>query len=166
MKRRTMIGNFVVFLTIISSIFIYYYVMHEQLSPLAYAIPPVDRVELKDVVVRSFETKEIVATFSGPARINMPLEEGKMYHIDANVVPVKEDVLQLAYIVQIKDSNTDFTEQLSWVSVEVPYSQNMNASQSWVPMEKGRYQIDVMVWTDLVDPISLSPISGLEVNVI
>lgn len=166
MKKRTLAGNFLVLLSIIPSISLSYYLIYEQSLSLVHAIPPVDRVELKDVVVRSFETKEIVATFAGPARINVPLEEGKMYQIDANIVPVKEDVLLLAYIVQIKDSATGFTEQLSWVSVEVPYSQNMNASQSWIPMENGRYQIDVMVWTDLIEPVSLSSIKRLEVVVI
>lgn len=124
-----------------------------------------ETVELTNIVVRSFETKDIIARFADPFNDNKPLEEGKTYQIESRIVPVRENVLHITYVVQIKDSSTSFTEQLTWFSAEVPYSQNANVSQSWIPMRSGKYLIEVSVWEDLEDAIPLAKIYEFEVVV-
>lgn len=132
--------------------------------PLASAI--FESVELRDIVVKSFEEKDIVARFADPFKQNKELHQGKMYQIESNIVPIKEDVLRVTYIVQIKESDSGFTEQLSWFSAEVPYTQTMNSAQSWVPDQPGKYSIGVTVWKDLDMAVALSPLYEFEVEVL
>jgi len=67
-------------------------------------------------------------------------------------------------IVQIKDSN-GITVQLSWLVGILEPNQEMDVIQSWVPEEIGRYVAEVFMWESSDNPVPLSPIKTLQINV-
>lgn len=64
--------------------------------------------------------------------------------------------VQFAYIVQIKDEE-GATVNLSWMTGMLVPNQFMEASQSWIPHNKGKYTIETFVWDSISDPMPLAP---------
>jgi len=64
--------------------------------------------------------------------------------------------VQFAYIVQIKDED-GATVNLSWMTGMLVPNQFMEASQSWIPHDKGKYTIETFVWDSISDPMPLAP---------
>ena len=62
-----------------------------------------------------------------------------------------------AYIVQIKDVN-GVTVSLSWVSGELPASEQLSVAQSWIPEATGEHVAEVFVWESIDRPTALSPV--------
>jgi hypothetical protein len=72
--------------------------------------------------------------------------------------------IQFAYIVQIKDED-GATVNLSWMTGMLVPNQFMEASQSWIPHDKGKYTIETFVWDSISDPMPLAPRKMIEFTV-
>ena len=71
---------------------------------------------------------------------------------------------QFAYIVQIKNSD-GVTVQLSWLTGVLKAGQKMDVIQSWVPDTVGQYTAEVFVWYPVDNPVALSPVRTLTIDV-
>ena len=68
------------------------------------------------------------------------------------------------YIVQIKDSK-DIVVSLSWMSGFINPHQSITSAQSWVPHALGTYKAQIFVWQSIDDPLPLSSVTELAINV-
>ena len=76
-----------------------------------------------------------------------------------------QDIKQeFVYLVQVKDVE-GFTTSLSWLNGELPQKDSILVTQSWIPEKMGRYEIEVFAWENMYNPVPVSPIRYLEVNV-
>ena len=67
-----------------------------------------------------------------------------------------------AYIVQIKDENSDVVS-LSWVTGQVIPSQELGMSVSWIPEESGKYLIERFIWVSIKGGIPLTNAVSTEI---
>ena len=67
-----------------------------------------------------------------------------------------------AYIVQIKDENSDVVS-LSWVTGQVIPSQELGMSVSWIPEESGKYLIERFIWDSIKGGIPLTNAVSTEI---
>ncbi len=67
-------------------------------------------------------------------------------------------------MVQVKDSDS-VTVSLSWMSGEIPASDSVIATQSWIPEKSGAYKIEVFVWESIDNPVPLSVARTISVDV-
>ena len=72
--------------------------------------------------------------------------------------------VQFAYIVQIRDEDGDVVN-LSWMTGTMVPGQFMDASQSWIPHNKGKYTVETFVWDSVSDPMPLAPRKMTEIIV-
>lgn len=63
---------------------------------------------------------------------------------------------KFVYIFQVKDEN-NFVVSLSWIQGEISANQNLDISQSWVPLKTGKYTIETYAWNSLTNAAPLSP---------
>ncbi|MFQ5941046.1 MAG: hypothetical protein ACE5KA_05035 [Nitrososphaerales archaeon] len=70
-----------------------------------------------------------------------------------------------AYIAQVADSE-GFTVQLTWMRGTINPGQSIIVAQSWVPEDSGLYNVQILVWESMNDPVPLtSSIDTLEIEV-
>ncbi|MEM2759575.1 MAG: hypothetical protein QXU32_08320 [Nitrososphaerales archaeon] len=81
---------------------------------------------------------------------------GQQVLVQAEVRNNLDERQPFAYLVLIKNSD-GITESLSWLSGSLPPSESLSAAQSWVPVNRGSYTVQVFLWDDVVkaNPISL-----------
>jgi len=71
---------------------------------------------------------------------------------------------KFVYFFQVKNDQ-NYVESLSWVQGEISPSQILDVSQSWVPKESGKYQVETFVWNSIDDSTALSPIMSTMITV-
>ena len=71
---------------------------------------------------------------------------------------------KFTYIVQILNENGG-TDYLEGLSASLLPAQSFTASQSWSPIESGRYVIQVFVWESLGSAIPLTSVIQTEITV-
>jgi len=71
---------------------------------------------------------------------------------------------QFAYIMQVKNSD-DVVVSLSWIRSELRANETMKAESTWIPESPGTYVIELFIWTDIDNPVALSPVRTTEVEV-
>jgi hypothetical protein len=87
--------------------------------------------------------------------VNSSATENQIFvqsHLGNNI----DKSVQFAYIVQIRADNGDVVN-LSWMTGTMVPGQFMDASQSWIPHNKGKYTIETFVWDSVSDPMPLAP---------
>jgi len=67
-------------------------------------------------------------------------------------------------IIHIKNSG-DYTVQLSWMQVLLEPKEEMEVLQSWIPEATGQYMVDIFFWESLDNPVALSPVRTLTIDV-
>ncbi|MFY3739822.1 MAG: hypothetical protein HMLIMOIP_000241 [Candidatus Nitrosomirales archaeon] len=83
-------------------------------------------------------------------------EIGTIVLIQSELANQQQARQPFVYIVLVKDNN-GVTQSLSWLTGSLPAVDSMTASQSWTPVVKGYYTIEVFVWQSINNPIALSP---------
>ena len=87
--------------------------------------------------------------------LNSSSTENQVF-IQSHLINNIDKPVQFAYIVQVKDEDGSVVN-LSWMSGMMVQDQFMDASQSWIPYNKGKYTIEVFVWDSISNPIPLAP---------
>ena len=82
---------------------------------------------------------------------------GSQILVQSTITNSQEKKQSFAYIVQIKDVN-GVTVSLSWVSGELPASEQLSVAQSWIPEATGEHVAEVFVWESIDRPTALSPV--------
>jgi len=75
--------------------------------------------------------------------------------ISSDIVNLMNKNLPFTYIIQIRD-HTDAVIYISWFSGMMSDDQIYNVALSWIPKERGLYQIDVFIWESFSNVVSLS----------
>lgn len=123
-------------------------------------------LDVKDIVATSVFGKHIPPTERAPASEPLLVNSfgetvsqiftGEQILIQSEVVNMQSRKQPFAYIVQVKDTD-GVTVSLSWLTVELPASDSLRVSQSWLPLTAGEYVIEVFVWEGIDKPNALSP---------
>ena len=92
------------------------------------------------------------------------LELGKQTMITADVSNKQQIAQHFAYLTQIKNDD-GVVISLSWLTGSLSPNQSLSPAQSWIPTEKGIFEI-VFVWESIDNPDALSPPLKMTVNVV
>ncbi|MGI0010843.1 MAG: hypothetical protein ACREAE_05540 [Nitrosopumilaceae archaeon] len=87
--------------------------------------------------------------------LNSSATENQIF-VQSHLINKIDKPVQFAYIVQIRDEDGTVVN-LSWMTGMMVPNQFMEASQSWIPHEKGKYAIETFVWDSVSDPMPLAP---------
>lgn len=109
-------------------------------------------------------------TLTSPKSVGLDGKELVTIHVDepvgfsSTLTNHGKSEQKFTYIVQIlnEDGGTDYLEGLS--ASFLP-TQSFTASQSWYPIESGRYVVQVFVWESLGSAIPLTPVIQTEITV-
>jgi hypothetical protein len=92
---------------------------------------------------------------NGGNLLNSSATENQIF-VQSHLINNIDKPVQFAYIVQIRDEDGAVVN-LSWMTGTMVPSQFMDASQSWIPHNKGKYTIETFVWDSVSNPMPLSP---------
>ena len=87
--------------------------------------------------------------------LNSSATENQIF-VQSHLINNIDKPVQFAYIVQIRDEDGAVVN-LSWMTGTMVPSQFMDASQSWIPHNKGKYTIETFVWDSVSNPTPLAP---------
>lgn len=131
--------------------------------------------ESKNIVATSVFGKQVPPTQRAPAsdptlmnafgETLTQVTTGEQVLIQSQVVNMQNRKQPFAYIVQVKDSD-GLTVSLSWITAVLAPNDSLKVSQSWLPLTAGQYTIEVFVWESTDNPIALSPVKSLNVQVL
>lgn len=117
------------------------------------SIPPIERIQNSPI------------TFSDG--LGNPMEsflQNSQMQIVGTIGNNHDFTQNFVYLFQIKNDK-NFVESLSWVKGEISPDQILDVSQSWIPTESGKYQIETFVWNSISDSTALSPIMSTLITV-
>lgn len=77
--------------------------------------------------------------------------------IKASVTNARATKEPFVYAIHIKDDG-GFTSQLSFVTGTLEAYQSIGIGHNWTPDAKGKYTIEVLLWSSLTEPSVLSPV--------
>lgn len=109
-------------------------------------------------------------TLTSPKNVGLDGKELVTIHVDepvgfsSTLTNHGKSEQKFTYIVQIlnEDGGTDYLEGLS---ASLLPTQSFTASQSWSPIESGRYVVQVFIWESLGSAIPLTPVIQTEITV-
>lgn len=92
------------------------------------------------------------------------LEVGKSIGIKSQISNNVNETVVFTYIVQIKDGdgNTVFLRWVDGLSID---SEDTEQSLFWTPEVFGEFHVEIFVWKNLEDPLPLSPVKNVTINV-
>jgi len=117
------------------------------------SIPPIERIQNSPITF-SDGLGNPMESFSQNSQMQIVGTIGNNHDFTQNFV----------YLFQIKNDK-NFVESLSWVKGEISPDQILDVSQSWIPTESGKYQIETFVWNSISDSTALSPIMSTLITV-
>ena len=117
------------------------------------SIPPIERIQNSPITF-SDGLGNLMESFSQNSQMQIVGTIGNNHDFTQNFV----------YLFQIKNDK-NFVESLSWVKGEISPDQILDVSQSWIPTESGKYQIETFVWNSISDSTALSPIMSILITV-
>ena len=85
----------------------------------------------------------------------MSLQENNRIQIVGSIKNEQNFNQKFVYLIQVKD-HTNTVISLSWITGELSGKQNLDVSQSWLPLNSGSFFIETYVWNSLEDQIALS----------
>ena len=106
-------------------------------------VPPLEQVSLQEIFIAD--------------NLGNPLTSfnvGDQLQIVGNVNNQQDFTQNFIFIIQIVNDDNSVVS-LSWIQGQLQPSQNMDASQSWIPAKSGTYAIEIFVWDSLNKPIPL-----------
>ncbi len=114
------------------------------------------------VPVIAYGDNHVSSEISNPVNT---LELGKQIMITADVTNTQQVPQHFAYLTQIKNED-GVVISLSWLTGSLSPNQSLSPAQSWIPTEKGIFEIEVFVWESLDNPDALSPPLRMTVHVV
>ncbi len=106
------------------------------------------------------ETK-VITQFGEDVKILSSGSRLAIYSELMNVQPIEQ---RFTYIVQVHD-NDGFVEHITYLSASMQPNVKTFVTQSWTPMKKGYYTIEVFVWDSIEKPVALSEVKVIRVLV-
>ncbi len=100
----------------------------------------------------SVSEPKIVTQFGEEIRV---LSSGSRLAVQSQLFNKQPKEQEFVYIVQIKD-NDGVIEHIAYISSSIQAKDNVILAQSWTPMKRGNYTIEVFVWDNLDKPVALS----------
>ncbi|MEM3085392.1 MAG: hypothetical protein QXU32_13320 [Nitrososphaerales archaeon] len=92
------------------------------------------------------------------------LDAGDTAIIRTEITNIRNMSQQFAYITQVKNSE-NVVVSLSWVRGQLRANETMKAESTWIPASPDTYMIELFLWTDIDNPVALSPVRTSEVKV-
>ncbi len=95
---------------------------------------------------------KVVSQFGEDIRV---LSIGSRLAIQSELFNKQPKEQRFVYIIQVID-NDGFVEHIAYISASMQAKSGAVVTQSWTPMKRGNYTIEVFVWDSLERPIALS----------
>lgn len=124
-------------------------------------------------LTKTLETKDLFATarigsatgmmVSNPLVLDQndrsvsSVEVGNDTTIKASITNARATKELFVYAIHIKDDE-GFTSQLSFVTGTLEAYQSIGVGHNWTPDAKGKYTVEVLLWSSLTEPSVLSPV--------
>ena len=128
-----------------------------------------DNIEIIDTAIIENPTAPINRISSNPIQLvnnlGSPLKSitsNQQIQIVGQIENKQEFNQNFIYIFQVKNS-MDYVESISWVQGELSGFQKLDLSQSWIPENPGKYQIESFVWNSFNDFL---PLSDSSINIV
>ena len=87
-------------------------------------------------------------------QIQQPYQNQKL-QIITHIQNMDQNQQNFINIIQITNAS-DSVVSISWITGSLDKSQKFEISQSWIPKQKGNYNIEAFVWKSFDDPRPLS----------
>jgi len=104
---------------------------------------------------------KVVTQFGEDVKILSSGSRLAIYSELMNVQPIEQ---RFTYIVQVRDDD-GFIEHITYLSASMQPNVKTFVTQSWTPMKKGYYTIEVFVWDSIEKPVALSEAKVIRVVV-
>ena len=128
-----------------------------------------DNIEIIDTAIIENPTAPINRISSNPVQLvnnlGSPLKSitsNQQIQIVGQIENKQEFNQNFIYIFQVKNS-MDYVESISWIQGELSGFQKLDLSQSWIPENPGKYQIESFVWNSFNDFL---PLSDSSINIV
>lgn len=92
------------------------------------------------------------------------LDAGDTAIIRTEMTNIRNMDNKFAHITQVKDSD-NVVVSLSWIRAELRANETMKAESTWIPEFPGTYVIEIFLWSDIDNPVALSPVRTTQVEV-
>jgi hypothetical protein len=119
---------------------------------IGYLVPPLERAVASEPMIVDSEGNAVDALI------------GQNIMIQSELINNQKKSQEFAFIVQIKDNGV--TVSMSWLTGRIPAEGSFKASQSWIPDADGRFSIEVFVWESIDNPVALSPLRSVMIDVL
>ena len=120
-------------------------IISASILPIAYAIDPLDRLDI---------TSPRLEDFAGNS-IDQNIIVNQLVLITADITNKQETPQNFVYIIQIKDSQ-GIIRYISTFSAEIDSNKTFSPALSWTPNTAGKYVAEIYVWESLKNPDPLS----------
>ena len=114
------------------------------LSKIVSSIPPLEKLTNSQITLTDSLGKPLTS-----------LQENNRIQIVGSIKNEQNFNQKFVYLIQVKD-HTNTVISLSWITGELSGKQNLDVSQSWLPLNSGSFFIETYVWNSLEDQIALS----------
>jgi len=114
------------------------------LSKVVSSIPPLEKLTNSQITLTDSLGKPLTS-----------LQENNRIQIVGSIKNEQNFNQKFVYLIQVKD-HTNTVISLSWITGELSGKQNLDVSQSWLPLNSGSFFIETYVWNSLEDQIALS----------
>jgi hypothetical protein len=92
------------------------------------------------------------------------LSQGQLIMVESQIENVKHREMKFVLLLEVRDSE-DHTVHISWTEGSITASGFTNVGLSWTPQSTGRFAIRTVVLTSISNPVALSPVQIIDVNV-
>jgi hypothetical protein len=139
---------------------IVYATYQDRTLPLPHSISDVMDITAKSVIesnipdVQKVSVSDIRITDSS-GKLITEIKTNQQIQIISNIRNNQNFVQAFTYIIQISDSSGSIVS-LSWIVGQMAESQNLDLSQSWMPLKSDNYKIETFVWRSLNDARTLA----------
>lgn len=120
-------------------------IISASLLPTAYAIDPLDRLQV---------TSPRLEDFAGNT-IEQSIIVNQLVLITADITNNQDVPQNFVYIIQIKDSQ-NIIRYISSFSAEIDSNKTFSPALSWTPNTAGKFVAEIYVWESLNNPDPLS----------
>lgn len=120
-------------------------IISASILPIAYAIDPLDRLDV---------TSPRLEDFAGNT-IDQNIIVNQLVLITADITNNQEVPQNFVYIIQIKDSQ-GVIRYISTFSAEIDSNKTFSPALSWTPNTAGKFVAEIYVWESLKNPDALS----------
>ncbi|MFQ5940496.1 MAG: Ig-like domain-containing protein [Nitrososphaerales archaeon] len=106
----------------------------------------------------------VIVTVAPGHLLEVEVNVGQSVIIESDITNGQSLKIAATFIVLVKDSD-GFTEFLSWEEKAIPVGQTFPMSQTWIPEEMDKYDVEVFLWDTIENSVPLSEVMKASINV-